>query len=390
MLLLESGPPAAMEAIENSQCDQSSVDTIDLIECHQSEKLDILIETFSRHRINDEEDDQGICLSGSSSPTEFTNEDLCPAEDDFDSTNPLSEELVELIEGLVIRNTMALDLRKNTNNKIQEHDESKNEFSDEDNTEALDLTASARKTTLGPPPPLAPLIPSQPSDAIKQLSNVEKDMLRQSYHRLVRFLRMDLPNRQQQFTEEYRTMALRKLQSFLLMYLIEVKKKSPAGLKMFQDSFGSDLGIRQFFRVFLGKSEQLTRSSSLPTHPTGFGTDDAAPQILCRGPGHERQHNRMSSINNAPYPLRRTDSGHHPYAGGSTSYGHRGSHLSYQSPYSPPQQGYLHPPNVWYQNPSTCLPLPSQNPAQGAYRHPQPPYDNTSGSCLEVHFLTKK
>jgi hypothetical protein len=176
------------------------------------------------------------------------------------------------------------------------------------------------------------------------------------------------------------------------MYLIEVKKKSPAGLNMFQESFGSDLAIRQFFRVFLGKSEQLTRTTSAPAapsvlRPARFATmpDDVPPQILCRGPlGHERQ-TRNAGLSNAPYPLRRGDSGHHPYASGSvSSHGHRGIHFSHQSahPYSlHQQQNYPHP-NVPYSNPSAYQPHPSQsgNSQQQTYR--QSTFDNAGRNSL--------
>ena len=384
------------------QQQQPSVDNINY-QVPQPEELDILIEKLCQQRLDDDlSDDQGICLSGSSSPTELSGEDIGPGDDDLFELTDFSSELLDVIEELVRNFAMALDLRKNmgNNNKSQELDDAKSDFSDEDNTAvALDLTApSARKRVLGPPPPLTPLTPppppAGPADAIKRLSQEEKDTLRESYHRLVQFLRLDLPNRQR-FTEDYRTMAQKRLQSFLFMYLIEVKKKSPAGIKMLRESFGSDVAIRQFLRVFLGKSEQLTRSSSLPgaavAHPVGrTSIEEGPPQILCRGPGHERS-NRNTAFSNAPYPLRRVDSSHHPYGGGSTSHGHRAAHTSHQSahPYSLHQHhGYPLPSSpMWYPIPSNYQPHPGQSlpgHAEQSYRHPQPPFDNLPHDPLPI------
>lgn len=378
-----------METVKNSnrQLEQSSVDLIPdfpVLQDYPQNEFDRLIEKPS-HQRHDDSDDQGICLSESLSESS-SGEELNTGDDDVFGEG-ISCEIFDLIENLI---TMALDLRKKVD-KGKEFEDGKGELSDDDNTAvALDLTASsARKPPLGPPPPLTPLFPPGPSDAIRHVTAQEKEILRQSYCRLVRFLRLDLPNIQQ-FTEEYRAMALKRLQSFLFMYLIEVKRKSPAGLNMFQESFGSDLAIRQFFRVFLGKSEQLTRSSSLSggavIRPARFASmDDGTPQILCRGPlGHERLV-RNSSSNNAPYPLRRGDSGHHPYASGSTTHGHRGTHLSHQSThsYSSQQQTYPHPPaHLTYTNSSTYQPPQSGHHQQQSSRHPQQPYDNFSRDSL--------
>ena len=385
-----------METVKSSICQfepsKSEETTANIIKVSE-EELDIVIEKFKSQRFDEDFiDDQGIGLSVSTSSDELSSaEDLTYGDDDLFEPLDISSELFDLIEDLV--DIMALDLRKKIDNKDKDklEDGNKSDFSDEDNT-ALDLTASStRKSVLGPPPPLTPLFPPGPSNAIKSLSNQEKDMLRQSYYRLVRFLRLDSSNLRQ-FTEEYRAMALKRLQSFLFMYLIEVKKKSPAGLNMFQESFGSDLAIRQFFRVFLGKSEQLTRTASAPAapsvlRPARFATmpDDGPPQILCRGPlGHERQ-TRNAGLSNAPYPLRRGDSGHHPYASGSvSSHGHRGIHSSHQSahPYSlNQQQNYPHP-HVPYSNPSAYQLHPSQpgNSQQQTYR--QPTFDNAGRNSL--------
>lgn len=378
-----------METAKNSnrQLEQSSVDLIPdfpVLQDYPQNEFDRLIEKPS-HQRHDDSDDQGICLSESLSESSSGEELNTGDEDVFGEV--ISCEIFDLIENLI---TMALDLRKKVD-KGKEFEDGKGELSDDDNTAvALDLTASsARKPPLGPPPPLTPLFPPGPSDSIRHVTAQEKEILRQSYCRLVRFLRLDLPNIQQ-FTEEYRAMALKRLQSFLFMYLIEVKRKSPAGLNMFQESFGSDLAIRQFFRVFLGKSEQLTRSSSLSggavIRPARFASmDDGTPQILCRGPlGHERLV-RNSSSNNAPYPLRRGDSGHHPYASGSTTHGHRGTHLSHQSThsYSSQQQTYPHPPaHLTYTNSSTYQPPQSGHHQQQSSRHPQQPYDNFSRDSL--------
>lgn len=396
-----------METVKSSRyLEQPSVDKIDY-QVPQQEELELLIEKLCRQRLDEDlSDDQGICLSGSSSPTELSGEDLGPGDDDLFEPAELSSELLDVIEELVNKYIMALDLRKNTNsNKLQEQqDDAKSEFSDDDNTAvALDLTASsARKSVLGPPPPLTPLLPPGPADAIKRLTPEEKNTLRQSYHRLVQFLRLDSPNRDR-FTEDYRTMAQKRLQSFLFMYLIEVKKKKThTGINMLQESFGSDMAIRQFFRVFLGKSEQLIRSSSLPgavVHPMAAraAMEDGPPQILCRGPGHERS-NRNTAFSNAPYPLRRVDSSHHPYAGGSISHGHRTAHIAYQSthPYGfHQQQGYPLPsPQSWYPNSSSYQPLPPQSQSghsESSYRHPQPPFDNLAHDPLPISLevLTK-
>lgn len=384
-----------METVKSSKCqfeqqpDNSVHTAANNINKVRREELDFVIEKLESQRfdVEDLSEDQGIGLSGSTSPTDesSSSEDLNSGDDDlFEPLDIIiSDDLLEFIEELVDQLIMALDLRKKIDNKDNNklEDGNKSEYSDDDNT-ALDLTQATRKSVLGPPPPLTPLFPPGPSDALKSLSAQEREMLRQSYYRLVRFLRLDSPN-VRQFTEEYRTMALKRLQSFLFMYLIEVKRKSPAGLNMFQDSFGSDSAIGNFFRVFLGKSEQLTRTSSSSPgassvlRPARFATmpDDGPPQILCRGPlGHERQ-TRNAGLSNAPYPLRRADSGHHPYASGSTSsHGHRGMHFSHQSahPYSLHQQNYSHPPvQMSYSNPSSAYqPLPPQqaNAQQQSYR----------------------
>ncbi|XP_046437513.1 uncharacterized protein LOC124188739 [Daphnia pulex] len=381
-----------METVKSSKCqfeqqpDNSVQTAANNINKVRREELDFVIEKLESQRFDEDlSEDQGIGLSGSTSPTDesSSSEDLNSGDDDlFEPLDIISHHLLDFIEELVDQLIMALDLRKKIDNKDNNklEDGNKSEYSDDDNT-ALDLTQATRKSVLGPPPPLTPLFPPGPSDALKSLSAQEREMLRQSYYRLVRFLRLDSPNLRQ-FTEEYRTMALKRLQSFLFMYLIEVKRKSPAGLNMFQDSFGSDSAIRNFFRVFLGKSEQLTRTSSSSPgassvlRPARFATmpDDGPPQILCRGPlGHERQ-TRNAGLSNAPYPLRRADSGHHPYASGSTSsHGHRGMHFSHQSahPYSLHQQNYSHPPvQMSYSNPSAYQPLPPQqaNAQQQSYR----------------------
>lgn len=385
-----------METVKSSKCQfeqqqpNNSVETAaNNISKVRLEELDFVIEKLESQRFDEDlSEDQGIGLSGSTSPTDesSSSEDLNSGDDDlFEPLDIISHHLLDFIEDLVDSQLiMALDLRKKIDNKDNNklEDGNKSEYSDDDNT-ALDLTqaSATRKSVLGPPPPLTPLFPPGPSDALKSLSAQEREMLRQSYYRLVRFLRLDSPNLRQ-FTEEYRTMALKRLQSFLFMYLIEVKRKSPAGLNMFQDSFGSDSAIRNFFRVFLGKSEQLTRTSSSSPgassvlRPARFASmpDDGPPQILCRGPlGHERQ-TRNAGLSNAPYPLRRADSGHHPYASGSTSsHGHRGMHFSHQSahPYSLHQQNYSHPPaQMSYSNPSAYQPLPPQqaNAQQQSYR----------------------
>ena len=213
-----------METVKSSICQfepsKSEETTANIIKVSE-EELDIVIEKFKSQRFDEDFiDDQGIGLSVSTSSDELSSaEDLTYGDDDLFEPLDISSELFDLIEDLV--DIMALDLRKKIDNKDKDklEDGNKSDFSDEDNT-ALDLTASStRKSVLGPPPPLTPLFPPGPSNAIKSLSNQEKDMLRQSYYRLVRFLRLDSPNLRQ-FTEEYRAMALKRLQSFLFMYLI--------------------------------------------------------------------------------------------------------------------------------------------------------------------------
>ena len=323
MLVFTVGHPAAMETVRNS-C-HSGKSTVDAIDFKVQQELDIITTKLEKQHLIDNEycsEDQGICLSYSSSPAELSaSEDLSSEDEEKFSFEDKEESLASILA------EMALDLRKKVNKK-QNEDGGSSEFSDDDNTAvALDLTSSStRQSTavpIGSPPPLTPLHPS--TNAVKSLSQHEKTLLRQAYKNLIRFLKLDSPLRRQ----ENRKMAIERLQSFLFMYLIEVKRKSPAGVQMFHNSFGSDAAITQFFTVFLGKSEQLIRTSSLPSNfGRPAGSEEGAISLLCRGPV-DRSHNRVGAMSN-PYPPRRMDSGHHPYAGGFHSY--RGAHLSSHQP----------------------------------------------------------
>lgn len=305
--------------------------------------VDLLIDTFSAHRI---EDDEGIFLSGSSSPFEL--------DDTFDTADAL---WIDLIDNLLSNMETPLDLRKNIDASSGAID-----LTSKPPASGSTIVARGTPTSTPLPPPLIPISSPTLADSIQTLSHHEKEMLRQSYQRLVHFLRLDSPV--VHYLEKDRQVALKRLQAFLLVYLIQVKSKNLT--PMFHDSFGNEAGIRQFFRVLLSKSEQLTRRSSLPAnlpgrldaeHPSVATAATAHPQILSRGPVGLRN----ATHNNAPYPppSRRTDS-----VRASPHGSHRGSN---QSSY---YTGYPHPPPAPIWPYGSNPPSYHQEPLPVSYPHP--------------------
>lgn len=280
-------------------------------------------------------DDQGLGQSGessfSSSGEEGTDDDDSKDEDD-----------TGLILQRILCGIMALDLRKKTNRERYEESDDGN-VSDDDNTSCatmtpLDLTARSRvheeKATnhSGTPGCLVSRPSSKATNcsnsnnsnnssssgsgssnssgrtsAVKSLSDAEVDQLRSAHRKLVYLFRLNTPPESYGMTDASRLSAIRHLQSFLLTYLCEVKRKSPTGLELFRQTFADERSITRFFHLLINESKRqqhqqaVTRTPSAPAsvlRPTRFGVDQDKLVVLSRGPEP-----RVRTVNNtAPYP----------------------------------------------------------------------------------------
>ena len=321
--------------------------------CQQLEKelhpetilIELVDESISESVLEDLlSDDQGIGLSSSnSSDSSDSREDLVSAigfESAEQDSSFIDEEQIdqlfnedELLIAHLVSGIMALDLRKKTEVAVQEVD-CKSELSDDDNTTvALDLSRPSTSRELPPAPPLIPIANMMlqqqqqqlANNPLKQLQPVERTYLCEAYDALVRFLRLGPSSGRIRSPELFHITALKRLQSYLYLYMNELKRNSPAPLGIFQKTFSDNKSIRDFFHLFAGASRLQRSASSAFTAVnrgpliSGAGGNSSSVlrsgrlegplQVMSRGPTHDHRHIRTIGLNNtAPYQLRRSDS----------------------------------------------------------------------------------
>lgn len=328
------------------------------------------------------------------------------------------EEDQSLLIQHIVSGIMALDLRKNTDPVQNDSDnevECKSEASDDDNTVAVALDLSRPSTSRLPPaPPLIPIAnlmpqhqivaqqqPPQRLNPLKDLAPLEKSYLIQAYNALVRYLRLGPSFGRVHSPELFHLTALKRLQSYLFLYMSHLKKDSH-GLDIFQKTFSDNKSIRDFFRLFAGASSRLQSSNlsaftSVSRNSVISSTGnvsvvrsarfDGPLQVVCRGPGHDR-HNRAIGLNNtAPYQLRRSDSA------GSNCINHNSSSRSVAH-HSTLTHSYSNlAPNTSYYNtaaqqlPFAWRPNNDQHPTQQMLpaRQVQPPIDQANSGRLPMN-----